>query len=247
MKKLIIFTLLICPTFNPVHSQDYWSDIFKGSSYGSTTELGAGFSTLYQTKLKAPLLGININFGMEGHEIWLGENYIETYTVFRTNYFFKSGIKKDGVFNAISIDTTQNLNPILVNYKYSETLSYFMIDIGKDYYLYTNKNEDFLLYSGFAIGINIANYIANYDLEEYNSQEFKIQTENDWEKQRKMRSTSLKLGLNIGFKYNVGAFSYLFMEATTFIDFLSNENIPLYYSIDNHFFVGLNLGYKYEF
>lgn len=248
MKRLFfIFLICVCSPFNKLYCQDYWRDLFSGVTNSPSWEIGGGISSLFQTKLPTPLIGINLNFGLESYKVWIGENRHNTYIHLRTSYFFKSGIKSDGFFNAIPKDTLLNIDQIEVPYNYEETVSYFMIDIGKDFYLFTNEKENFSFYTGYIIGINIPTYYGNYLLTDYNEEKYTLQTENEWERNRKIRTTNFKLGLNFGVNYKFGLSNNFYLDTHSFIDLSVNEKIQQYFTIESPFFIGLNIGYRYEF
>lgn len=245
-KCVIIISLFIISTSHNAYGQ--WDEFFKafGSGPGPDVEFGGGISTLHQFNLPKPIIGMHLKYRLKGNDISIFGNTNKTFFYLGASYYFKQGKQSKGNFNAIPKDTLL-FNPIVVPYQFKQSVSYLMFDIGEDYYLFTNEKESFSLYGGWLLGANIPFYKGNYEIAAYDQTNYILQTETDWKENRKESKANFKAGLNFGIDIYVGIFGSLYFETSTFVNLLSEKYLPPDFTINSRFFLGFNVGYRYEF
>jgi len=238
-RVLMLFFFFATTIFNQVYGQ--WNLLFDGTGGGQKTQIGFGVSSLYQFNLPKPLIGVHINTTIEDKDIEIRGKTQGTFYKLNASYFFRQGKQTVGSFNAISTSDT-----IVVPYKFNQTVSYLMFEIGRDFYLFSNKKELIFLYGGWILGANIPFYRADYELAPFDETNYILQTENGWKKNRKEGQAIFKAGINIGVDFYVGMRGQLYLETTPFVNVTSEKYLKPDINIGSRFFLGLNLGYRYE-
>jgi hypothetical protein len=252
--KTILLTLFTTLSFSETYSQNYWP---HSENYwmalctpslggGAPAEFGGGMSILYPSKMPKPLMGMSLKLRVDNDETKLFRKDFKTFYYIGISYFFKQGKQTTGNFRAISKDTLLFKNTD-VTFQFNETVSYFMFDFGADYYFYTGKQENFSVYAGWVLGVNVPFYEGEYKLSEYDPMNFTLQTKSDWEKSKKESNMNYKAGLNIGANKPIGIYGTFFIEISPFVNLISDRNITDYFTINSRFFLSFSLGYRYEF
>lgn len=245
-QSVIIISFFIISSFTSVYSQNFWSDLFTPSLGGTgDVQLGGGISSLHQLNLPKPLIGMHLKLRHEDDGEIFGKDR-KAFFYIGAGYFIKQDKQREGAFNAVPKDTSL-FDPITVPYKFNESVSYLMFELGEDYYLFTNEKELFSIYGGYIAGLNIPFYRFNYQLAGYDQSNYILQTETGWKNKSKESKPNYKLGLNIGIDMPVGAFGSVYFETSPFFNLLSEKYLSPDFTIKSRFFLGLNMGYRYEF
>lgn len=245
MKKCVVIIFVITISHS---AYGQWDEFFKGfgSGSGPDVEFGGGLSTLHQVNLSNPLIGFNLKCGFRNERTQFFDNDIKSIFYLRASYYFQQGKQTSGNFNATTKDTLL-INPVVVPYQFKQSVSYLMFDIRQDYYFYTNPKESFSLYGGWLIGVNIPFYRGDYEIASYDQTNYILNTEGYWKKNRKESKANYIAGLNFGIERFVGAFGNIYFEASTFFNLKTEKYLTPDFTINSRFFLGLNLGYRYEF
>ncbi|MGI6320544.1 MAG: hypothetical protein ACOXZK_06205 [Bacteroidales bacterium] len=247
--KIIFISLLLFFISTETYGQENLIEAFFGPAsfgYNFQSEIGGGVSTLYQTNHSKPLFGPFIKYRLyDGERIWFGKR-VKIYHNLGASYFFKNEKQSSGSFKAIPKNSSTP-NDIDVAYKFTEGISYLMFDIGTDYYLFTNKNESFSIYTGWILGLNIPRYHGNYDIFSYDYRNYTLQTPTNWENKYSKSEAIFKAGINMGFNLYVGLWSSIYLEVLPFYNVHTGGIIPPDFTIDSRFFVKISLGYRYFF
>ncbi|MDD2983646.1 MAG: hypothetical protein PHQ74_09680 [Crocinitomicaceae bacterium] len=243
-RTFLLFSVFLISIFSNLHAQ--LDLLFERSYRSNIQQIAAGIATLSQSNLPQPLLGINLKYRVESHNINFRDQSRTAFSCFNASYFFKEEKQRSDFFKATSTDTSM-LNSIQVPYDIKETVSYFTIELGKDYFLHTSKNEKLALYAGYLFGIFVPIYRGYYSLSEYDQMNYKLDVEENWKPIKKTSTANFKLGINLGTEVYVGTFGSVYLEATPFVKLFGERNIKKELSIPSRFFLGFNLGYRYEF
>lgn len=244
--QIFIFILMILQ-ISKGHCQNYWKDLVTpGYGGGAPAEFGGGISTLHQSNLSKPLIGLHLKLRVDNDEEKIFGKEFRTFYYLGVNYYFKQTKNAEGSFRGIPNDTSM-FDEIDVPYKFTETVGYLMFDFGADYYLYRNKKETFSLYSGWVFGLNIPFYEYKYKISAYDKTNFNLQTNPDWNENRKVSKSNLKVGINLGFCVYIGAFGSIYIETSPFINVFSEKDLSPDFTINSRYFLSFNTGYRYEF
>lgn len=248
--KMIKCVVIFCGITISHSAYGQWDEFFKafGTGSGPDVEFGCGLSTLHQTNLPNPLLGFNLKYGLrdEYPSSFFNINLGKSIFFIRASYYFQQGKQTSGNFNATT-DNTLLINPIAVPYKFKQSVSYLMFDIREDYYFYTQKDEQFSLYGGWLIGVNIPFYKGDYEISPYDQINYVLDTEESWKKNRKESEANYIAGLNFGIERYVGVFGNIYIETSAFFNLKREKYLTPDFTISSRFFLELNLGYRYEF
>ncbi|MFM7683022.1 MAG: hypothetical protein ACKO7P_09785, partial [Bacteroidota bacterium] len=102
-------------------------------------------------------------------------------------------------------------------------------------------------YSGWFYGVNIPFYEYKYKISAYDKSNFILQTDTDWNENRKQSEANLKIGINLGCSVYIGKFGSLYIETSPFINLLSEKKLTPDFTINSRYFLSFNAGYRYEF
>lgn len=244
MRKLIS----ILSFFTLILSEDVkcqvW-DFREGTSYGSDTQFGIGIASLVQFNLPQPLIGVNINYKVEGFEQDIFNKSMLSSFNLGASYFFKQGkVTRNSSFTATPKDTLQGLGNLSVPYTYSETISYLTFQFGTDYVFHELQKSETNFYMGWVIGFDIPYYRGKYAVETFDKSKYELLVDKDWRINTKENGAGLMAGIKIGVDVAVGVFDHLYFEVTPTCHLFSKQYLLPNFSIGNHFFVTGNFGYR---
>lgn len=243
-RATFIFSAIAILGYNSVNAQ--FGLLFEGGYGSNEQQIGIGIATLHQANLPQPLLGIDIKYRTKSQDIYIKSQKKNTFFCVNTSYFFKQEKLRNDFFKATTSDTSL-ISSIDVPYDITETVSYFTLELGKDFYLLTSKKETFGVYAGFICGFFLPIYRGYYRISEYDKVNYVLNVEEDWKPIKKTTTANFKLGINLGTEVNVGAFGSLYLEATPFVKLFAEKDVKKEISLPSRFFLGFNLGYRYAF
>ena len=245
MRKLIVLLLLlVILPINDLKCQ-VW-DFREGTSYGPDTEFGIGIASLVQFNLPQPLIGININYKIEGFERDIFNKSTKSSFNLGASYFFKQGkITRNSSLTATPQDTLQGLGNLSVPYIYSETISYLTFQLGTDYVLHELQTSETEFYIGWVLGVSIPYYRGKYAVEAYDKSKYELLVEEDWRVNTKENGAAGFMGgIKIGVDFRVGNYDHLYFEATPTLNLFSRQSLLPNFTLGNHFFITGNFGYR---
>jgi hypothetical protein len=243
-RAFLLFSVFLISNFSNLHAQI--GLLFEGSYGSNVQQFAGGIATLSQSNLPQPLLGINLKYRIESHKIYVRTQKQQVFSCINTSYFFKEEKLRNDFFKATTSDTSL-INSIDVPYEIKETVSYFTLELGKDYYLYKTKNENFALYAGYLFGFFVPIYRGYYNVSAYDKVNYTLDVEENWKPIKKTSTVNFKLGINLGTEVYVGTFGSIYLEATPFVKIFGERDVKKEISLPSRFFLGFNLGYRYEF
>ncbi|MDD2984430.1 MAG: hypothetical protein PHQ74_13675 [Crocinitomicaceae bacterium] len=242
-KLIVLLFLLVVLPINDLKCQ-VW-DFREGTSYGSDTQFGIGIASLVQFNLPRPLMGININYKIEGFEEDIFNKSMLSYFNLGASYFFKQGkVTRNSSFTATPKDTLPGLENLSVPFTYSETISYLTFQLGMDYVFHELQTSETNFYMGWVLGFDIPFYRGRYAVETFDKSKYELLVDEDWRITTKENGAGFMAGIKIGVDVSVGIFDHLYFEVTPTCHLSSKQYLLPNFSIGSHFFITGNFGYR---
>lgn len=215
--------------------------IIIGFGANGQYSIGGGASTLFQFGNKKPFVGLNFIVEVPRN------NEVTFYG--RVNYLFKQNATQSvGTMDAFAIDPATTPYTQSLDYRFNESLNYFMIDGGTRYYLLNGFDEGFALYGGTNIAVIINTIKYGYETSEYDETKYQIYDKDLFIYRDKGTVLNLAVGFTGGLKYTIparGTFFFDFNPSMILFGLPSKEGLQseLYKNVVFNF----NIGYRKEF